>query len=166
MRRVLRQRDIVVDDWRHANGSDAGAASALIFPLARWQAERELWRPGQLRLGVRLGAADPVDALVADFDRLALIAIEFGGIGEGRGYSQARLLRGRYRFAGALRAVGNVAQDQVVFLARCGFDEFEIASEVELELARAALDRYSVAYQRADARLVRPHTRRSVVCSP
>jgi hypothetical protein len=39
-------------------------------------------------------------------------------------------------------------------------------SEVELELARAALDRYSVAYQRADARLVRPHTRRSVVCSP
>jgi len=159
MRRVLRQRDIVADDWRHADESDASDARALIYSFARWQAEREALRAADVRLGVRIGPADPIDALAADFDRLALIAVEFRGIGEGRGYSQARLLRGRYRFTGALRAVGNIAQDQVVFLARCGFDEFEIASGVELELARAALDRYSVAYQRADPHLVRPRTR-------
>ena len=57
-----------------------------------------------------------------DFLRIALVAIEFGGLAEGRGYSQAHLLRKRFKFTGELRAVGKIQRDQLFYLARCGFD--------------------------------------------
>ncbi|HSN71839.1 MAG TPA: DUF934 domain-containing protein [Steroidobacteraceae bacterium] len=157
MSRVLRQREIVADLWRVVDAS-TDPADAVLLPLARWLAEREQWLERAGPLGVRLGPADPVAPLAPDLDRLSLIAIEFGAIGEGRGYTQARVLRERYGYTGELRAVGRVTQDQIVFLARCGFDAFAL-DEAELESARAALDRYSVAYQRTDERLVRPRTR-------
>jgi uncharacterized protein (DUF934 family) len=161
MGRVLRQREVVVDAWRDAPQGEDGAcvpATPIIVPFARWFAEREVWLRRGGPLGVRVAPADPVDRLVDDLARLDLIAIEFGGIGEGRGYSQARALRQRYGYTRELRAVGCVSPDQVVFLARCGFDAFELP-EAELEPARAALDRYTVAYQYADERIVRPRVR-------
>ena len=161
MGRVLRQRDVVADPWRDAPDADDAASSAatpVIVPLARWLTERDRWLRRSGPLGVRIGPADAVDRLVDDLARLELIAIEFGSIGEGRGYSRARLLRGRYGYTGELRAVGAISQDQVVFLARCGFDAFELP-DAELQPALGALQRYSVAYQPADERLVRPRLR-------
>ena len=38
-------------------------------------------------------------------------------------------------------------QDQVFLLSRCGFDALELAAGENLEAARRALGRYSVAYQ-------------------
>ena len=157
MVRVLRQREIVADVWRDADGNPA-PKSALIVPLARWLAERDAWLQHVGSVGVRIQPADALTSFAQDLDRFDLVAIEFGGIGEGRGYSQARALRQRYGYTRELRAVGRVSQDQVVFLARCGFDAFALP-EAELEPARAALDRYSVAYQRADERIVRPTVR-------
>jgi uncharacterized protein (DUF934 family) len=40
-----------------------------------------------------------------------------------------------------------VKRDQVFLLARCGFDAIELAAGEDLEAARRALGRYSVAYQ-------------------
>jgi uncharacterized protein (DUF934 family) len=89
-----------------------------------------------------------VDELAPLLGRLALIALEFPNPGDGRGYSQARLLRGRLGFRGELRAVGaGVRQDQAFLLARCGFDCLEPPAEVDLEALRLALKRYDVAYQ-------------------
>ena len=80
--------------------------------------------------------------------RLALVAIEFPTPGEGRGYSQARLLRSRLAFKGELRAVGAaVKQDLLFIMARVGFDAFELAPGQDFTAAGAALERYSVAYQ-------------------
>src|SRR5262245_29309387 len=108
MRRLIKQRDIVGDSWRYADEDPLGRDRALILPFARWKEERERWWLWDGRLGVRLGPADPVSALQHDFLRIGLVAIEFGGIGEGRGYSQAQILRKRYRFTGELRAVGKI----------------------------------------------------------
>ena len=55
-----------------------------------------------------------------------LIAAEFSGPAEGRGYTQARQLRERFEFAGELRAIGYVRRDQLFFMARCGFNSFEL----------------------------------------
>jgi len=55
---------------------------------------------------------------------LPLIAIDFPQFTDGRGYSTARLLRERHRYAGELRAVGDVLRDQLYLLAECGFDAF------------------------------------------
>jgi uncharacterized protein (DUF934 family) len=149
MRRLIKQREIVVDEWRYADEDPLGRERALILPFARWKEERERWWLWDGRLGVRLGPTDPVAALENDFLRVALVAIEFGGMAEGRGYSQAQLLRKRYKFTGELRAVGNIQRDQLFYMARCGFDSFELPATADLDVALTAFDDFSVAYQGA-----------------
>ena len=149
MRQLIKHRDIVIDEWRYADEDAAGHARSLILPLARWQQERDRWWLWDGRLGVRIGPSDPVAALEHDFLRIALVAIEFGGMGEGRGYSQAHILRKRYGFTGELRAVGKIQRDQLFYMARCGFDAFELPEGADLPAALAAFDSFSVAYQPA-----------------
>jgi uncharacterized protein (DUF934 family) len=151
MRPILRRHELLADDWRYLAEEPAESAP-LIVPLAQLRSDPRRWqqRPGPL--GARLGPADSVSELAPLLPRLALIALEFPNPGDGRGYSQARLLRERFAFAGELRAVGaGVRQDQAFLLARCGFDSLEPPPGVDLEGVRRALSRYSVAYQPGSA---------------
>ncbi len=146
-RRLLRKGEVVEDDWRYSEtGTGPDAGGDLIIPLARWIEERDAWsaRPG--RLGIVLLPADKVERLAPDVPRFALIAADFPGPSDGRGYTQARLLRERYGFTGELRAAGYVRRDQLFFLARCGFDSFELP-EHELAAADAAFRTFSAEYQ-------------------
>lgn len=150
MRRVLRRRELVADDWRHVEENPAAAADAcgVIVPLAVLLGGAPVSTACAGRLGVRIGPADKVEDLAQELERLALIAVEFPTPTEGRGYTQGRLLRGRLGFAGELRAVGAAVKRDIIFaLARCGFDAFEIAPGEDLEACVRALDRYAVAYQ-------------------
>jgi uncharacterized protein (DUF934 family) len=154
MRRILKRRELVEDEWRQLgeDGADASGNSALIVPFAEFRTHIAKWRTYEGRLGVRLSPADAVEALAEDIQRLSLVAAEFPTPGEGRGYSQGRLLRSRLQFKGELRAVGaGVKQDLLFILSRCGFDSFELAPGQKVEEAVKALDRYSVAYQPAEA---------------
>jgi uncharacterized protein (DUF934 family) len=96
---------------------------------------------------VRIGPADNVDVLKNDFARISLIAVEFGGLSEGRGYSQAQLLRRRYGFTGEIRAVGKIQRDQLFYMARCGFDAYEFPEGTDFDVALAAFGDFTVAYQ-------------------
>lgn len=149
MRRLIKQREIVVDGWRYAEEDPLGRERALILPYARWKEERERWWLWDGKLGVRLGPTDPVGALEHDFLRIALVALEFASTGDGRAYSQAHVLRKRYKFTGELRAVGKIQRDQLFYMARCGFDTFELAEDADLGAALTAFDDFSVAYQPA-----------------
>ena len=147
MRYILRRREIVADEWAHLDETSA-EVSALIVPLAQLRSDEARWRAWRGRLGVRLTPTDAPEELTRELKRFELIAVEFPNAGDGRGYSQGRLLRARFGFEGELRAVGaGVRQDQVYLLTRCGFDAFELAAGEDLEAARRALGRYSVAYQ-------------------
>jgi len=57
-----------------------------------------------------------VEQLAPDISRFALIGADFSGPSEGRGYSQARVLREHWKFSGELRATGYVRRDQLFFL--------------------------------------------------
>jgi len=147
MRHILQRHDIVEDSWRYL-GEEVAAGDPLIVPLGELRAERERWWNWTGRLGARLKPSDRVEDLAADLPRLDLVAVEFPNPGDGRGYSQARLLRERFHFRGELRAVGaGVRQDQAFLLARCGFDSLDIAAGVSLQAVRGALNRYDIAYQ-------------------
>jgi uncharacterized protein (DUF934 family) len=153
MRHILRRREVVEDDWRYAgeDGANEAGAAALIVPFADFRTHIAKWRAYQGHLGVRLSPADAVEDLADDIQRLSLIAAEFPTPGEGRGYTQGRLLRSRLQFKGELRAVGaGVKQDLLFILARCGFDSFELAPGQKVEEALKALERYTVAYQPAE----------------
>jgi len=147
MRLILKQREFVADPWRYL-GEEVAPGDALIVPLAALRAERARWWQWPGRLGARLAPAEAVEDLSEALPRLDLVALEFPGPGDGRGYSAARLLRERFEFRGELRACGQgVRQDQVFLLARCGFDALELAEGEDREAARRALARYDVAYQ-------------------
>jgi phosphoadenosine phosphosulfate reductase len=77
----------------------------------------------------------------------ALIAVDFPRIGDGRGYSQAVLLRERLGYSGPLRAVGAITADQVFALTRVGFSSLALRADQEAETAFAAMRTFSVAYQ-------------------
>jgi phosphoadenosine phosphosulfate reductase len=162
MRRILRRHDwsrgsgdvlsgeVVGDEWR-LFGEEIADTDAVIVPLAELRKDTAAWlaRPG--RLGVRLAPSESVESLADVLPRIALVAVEFPGVGEGRGFSYGRLLRDRLNFKGELRAVGGaVKQDKIFLLARCGFDSFELPPEEKADEALAALHRYDVVYQPAE----------------
>ncbi|MGE0115783.1 MAG: DUF934 domain-containing protein [Steroidobacteraceae bacterium] len=145
MRKIIKQREVIADQWRYAEeGVDA---PALIVSLTQWQAERDSLLTSGKQLGVKLAPADKVESIAQDVSRLALIALEFGGIGEGRGYSRAHILRRRHGFTGELRAVGKIQRDQLFYMARCGFDAFELPESADFDAALTAFNDYTVAYQ-------------------
>lgn len=163
MAKLIRHRKPATDSWQPLD-RDTGRWTSpgedgfvpdfprgvdLIVPLALWRLRRDdlLDRAG--RVGVRLDAGDDPGAIAADLDRLALVAIEFPTFSDGRGFSAARMLRDRYGYRGELRAVGDVARDQLAYLERCGFDAFVLRDGEDVEGALAAFGEVRVAYQPA-----------------
>jgi uncharacterized protein (DUF934 family) len=145
-RRLLRDRRIVVDDWLYVAEAAADTTTPLIVTFDQWQREPDTWIERGSPLGVVLSAAHKVEQLAPHLSRFALVAAEFSGPSEGRGYTQARLLRERWNFKGELRATGHVRRDQLFFMARCGFNSFELP-EADVEDAHAAFSTFSAAYQ-------------------
>ena len=83
------------------------------------------------------------------------IELQFPKFTDGRAYSQALLLRRRYRFAGDLRATGDVLIDQLVHMHRSGFSSAVLAEGVDPASAQRQFERFSAFYQ-ADANEPRP----------
>jgi uncharacterized protein (DUF934 family) len=127
----------------------AGVNVALLTQ-AELLADPARYSAGGAQVGVRVAPADRVEDLAPQLAHIALVAIEFPGPGEGRGYTYARLLRQRYGYQGEIRAVGAaVKQDLLFFMVRCGFDAFDLAPGENLAEARQALRRFTLAYQPA-----------------
>jgi uncharacterized protein (DUF934 family) len=69
------------------------------------------------------------------------------------------VLRTRHGYDGELRARGVIKRDQLFFLARCGFDAFELDPAEDPEAALAAFTTFSVATQDGSTRVVAPRLR-------
>ena len=145
-RRLLRDRQIVTDEWLYVAEAAADASAPLIVTFDQWQMEPDTWIARGSPLGVVLSAAHKVEDLAPNLQYFSLIAAEFSGPSEGRGYTQARLLRERWNFRGELRATGYVRRDLLFFMARCGFNSFELP-ETDIEDAYTAFSTFSAAYQ-------------------
>jgi uncharacterized protein (DUF934 family) len=147
MRKLLRQREVVEDGWKYLGDGSPGAGDSVIVPLAELRDNAAAWKAWRGRLGVRIGPATRIEEFASELARLEVVAIEFPGPAEGRGYTLARLLRDRYRYAGEIRAVGSVKRDQLFFMSRCGFDAFELSAGEDFEGALRSLDTFTFAYQ-------------------
>lgn len=143
--------------WQPLQDDEAPRTHALLS-LPRWQARRGHW-PQALPVGVALGNTDDVALLGPDTARLALVVLHFPKWTDGRAYSQARLLRGRLRYAGELRATGDVVVDMLLLLQRSGFDAVQLRAGQSEQSARRALGFFGGHYQADVSRPAAPFGR-------
>jgi uncharacterized protein (DUF934 family) len=154
MRQIIRRREIVNDELRY-EGETLEPGTHSVPTASQWLATPEAQRGPALLLR----ETDEVELLASKLDGLRWIVVEFAKPGEGRGFSQARLLRERYGYEGELRARGAFGRDLLFFLARCGFDAFEPKPGEDLDAALGAFDSFSVAYQGGSEEIVHVHER-------
>jgi uncharacterized protein (DUF934 family) len=93
--------------------------------------------------------------LLPRLHQLTLIALQFPKWTDGRAYSQARLLRARYRWRGELRATGEVLVDMLPLLERTGFDAVQLAEGQDQAAAERALQFFDRGHYQGDLR--QPH---------
>jgi uncharacterized protein (DUF934 family) len=146
----IRDGHVVDNDWLTlADDTSLPAAGRVIVSLARWRKEREALLASTWEVGVRIPNTDDVAALWQELEGRPLIAVEFPKWGDGRAFSQARVLRERFGFKGELRATGDVARDQLQFMQRCGINAYELRADQDPALCVKSLHDFDVAYQHA-----------------
>ena len=101
--------------------------------------------------------ANDVDPRTLDLSGVQRIDLQFPSFTDGRAYSQAFLLRRRLRFAGELRATGDVLIDQLLLMQRTGFDVAVLAEGVDAGAARRQLERYAGFYQGSAVQAAPPY---------
>ena len=100
----------------------------------------------------------PNDANVMDvnLDGITQIDLHFPAFTDGRAFSQAYLLRRRRKFAGDIRATGDVLIDQLVQMHRTGFSTAVLREGVDQADAQRQFERFSGFYQADDVN-PKPH---------
>ena len=101
--------------------------------------------PGLLRLdpGADIAATPPA------LGGVAIVRLDWPLFKHGQAFTQARLLRERYGFAGQIRAGGALFRDQALFAHRCGVDAFEVADAAAAAGFVESLTAYAAFYQPA-----------------
>ena len=139
------------DRWRTISGEDGPMVTLTPAPhrlltLQQWNAAKQQW-PAGLPVGVLFPNDTDIEELADDLPRLALVALQFPKWVDGRAYTQARLLRARYRFAGEVRATGEVLVDMLPLLRRTGFDAVSLRADQSIDAADRALRFFPGHYQ-------------------
>lgn len=136
------------DQWRTMGGEDGPMSHPPIkahslLTLAQWHSVREAWpkqdTPEYKPVGVILPNDTDIEVLEACVPKLSLIVLQFPKWTDGRAYSQAHILRSRYRFGGEIRATGEVLVDMMPLLNRTGFDAVVMRADQDRAAAERAL---------------------------
>ena len=139
------------DPWHTIDGDDGPMVTLTPTPfslltLLQWRGVRSHWPEG-MPVGVLLTNDIEVNEVAEDLPRLALVALNFPKWVDGRAYSQAKVLRSRYRYTGQIRAVGEVLVDMLPLLQRTGFDAVVMRADQSRDAAERALGFFHGHYQ-------------------
>jgi uncharacterized protein (DUF934 family) len=126
---IFKGHGFIPDNWALAPDDAPLPGGRAVVSKARFLAERDALAPRNAPLGLILRSGESLDGLEDDLHRFQLIVLDIPKYTDGRAYSTARLLRERYKYAGELRASGDVLRDQIMFLHRVGFDSFDVTHE-------------------------------------
>jgi uncharacterized protein (DUF934 family) len=149
MSALILDRRIAANDWQTlADDAALPTSGKVIVSLKRLRAERAALEASGLAVGVRVPNTEDVSSLAPELAGLPLIALEIPKFGDGRAYSQARVLRERHGYRGEIRAQGDVLHDQLFHMARCGINAFELRADQDPQDCLRAFGDYDLAYQR------------------
>ena len=94
-----------------------------------------------------ISIANDTDPRSVSLEGIKRIDLHFPKFTDGRAYSQAFLLRRRLGFKGEIRATGDVLIDQLVAMARTGFDVAVLRDGLDASTAQRQFDRFPAFYQ-------------------
>lgn len=150
MQKMLSHGAVADNNWTVLQQPVASIpAGDILVPLNYWLEHRVELKQQSGQVGVWLDSDEEVESLADDLPQLPVVALNFPKFVDGRGFSSARLLRDRYDYQGEVRAIGNIIQDQLFMLQRCGFSQFSLANDIDLEAAAKSLNDFSDGYQTA-----------------
>lgn len=156
MARLIKNAQIIDNHWpvlKPAAGESAESLplpdSPTLLPLALWLARKDEILARRIPFGIWLESNEGPETLAADLEHFPVIGVNFPKFTDGRGYSTARLLRERYAYSGEIRAIGDVLQDQLYFMKRCGFDAYALREDKNIDAALSSLNDFSESYQAA-----------------
>ncbi len=156
MPKIIRNGQIVDDVWQILKLAEGETVQFValpdeptLLPHALWLARKDEILVCQKPVGVWLDSSEDPQALAGDLEHLALIGVNFPKFADGRAYSIARLVRERYNYRGEIRAIGDVLQDQLFYMKRCGIDAYAVRDDKDIEAALAGLRDFSETYQAA-----------------
>ena len=145
---LIKSGAIVDDPWRFpAEDTPLPETGPVAVSFNRWRREKAALLARGKPLGLLLTSDDAAEDIAPDIATFDLIALVFPTFRDGRPYSMARLVRERHGYTGELRATGDVSRDQFLFMYRCGFDAFEVATGDAIEDWLRAVSEISIWYQ-------------------
>jgi uncharacterized protein (DUF934 family) len=144
---IIKDKQIVDDTWSYVADDDELKAGNISVSLARWKQDKLQLQARDGKLGIRIEPADAVDDIVPDLKDIQLIELDFPDFADGRLFSHAWLLRGRYNYQGEIRATGHYILDQVFYLSRVGVNAFYCGKAEDLPVVLSHLHDFTVNYQ-------------------
>jgi uncharacterized protein (DUF934 family) len=146
---VINNHQVIDDEWvdlsNESNSFDS--ASKVIVSLDQLKNEFEQLKTKSQALAVTLSETDSVDDILPFLNDLQMVVLQFKVFADGRAFSQSKLLRDRHGYQGQIRAVGDVIRDQLSFMQRCGFSQFQLAESEDVNQAIHAFSDISNTYQ-------------------
>jgi len=156
MFKLIKNGQIIDDTWqvlKLAEGESAESVTlpsqAALLPLTVWQARKTEILARTIEVGIWLESGEEPETIAGDLSHFAVIGVNFPKFADGRSFSTARLLRERFGYQGEIRALGDVLQDQLFFMKRCGIDAYVVREDKNIEAALAGLAVFSESYQAA-----------------
>lgn len=146
---VIKDKQIIDDNWRYVADDAEFSDGDISVSLTRWQQDRQELLDHNGKLGIRISPADAIANIADDINTLQLIELDFPDFADGRSFSQAWLLRSRYRYQGEIRAIGHYMPDQVFYLSRVGVNAFKPENAEHLAVELAHLNDFTVNYQKS-----------------
>lgn len=126
---LIRDGRLVPDPFTDASSlPELPVGIPLIVSLEQWRANRDVLTGRGMPLGLRLRSDQSPAQIASNIGLFAVIALEFPKYRDGRAYTHARILKERLGYTGEIRAVGDVLQEQLHFMQRCGFDSFDVVA--------------------------------------
>ena len=102
----------------------------------------------KLSVGVIIEPSDDVSLIKDHLDSLELIVLDFNNFDDGRGYSQAYLLRKRWQFLGEVIGI-NAHLDQLQFMIRSGVTSYILLDSYVGLNEEDYANGFSICYQEA-----------------
>ncbi len=98
--------------------------------------------------GVVVTPDDDVELLRESLHKIPIIALDFVNFDNGRGYSQATLIRKRWNYSGEIRGI-NAHLDQLQFMLRSGVSTYDLQEQYKDSNEHDYSHGFSICYQAA-----------------